>query len=50
MDNLLKTLSGEILPSPFSSVINQIFVSFTNGNGIGRGFSALITFGKKCNM
>ena len=36
-------------PSPITSLRNQLFLKFTtsNGNGVGKGFTAKITFGNR---
>ena len=48
MDELSRSLTGITLPSTLSSSGNQFFIVFTsNGNGVGKGFSASFTIGKK---
>ena len=45
---LLISETGNIAPSPVTSVGNQMFVMFTtDGNEGGKGFTAKITFGNK---
>ena len=47
-DELLNSLTGNSIPSPVTSLGNQIFITFTSdGNGVGKGFTAKITFGNK---
>ena len=46
-DELLFSLTGNSVPSPVISLGNQIFITFTiDGNGVDKGFTAKITFGK----
>ena len=45
-DELLNSLTGNSVPSPVTSLGNQMFIIFTSdGNGIGEGFTSKITFG-----
>ena len=45
-DELLNSLTGNYVPSPVKSLRNQMFITFTaDGNGVGKGFTAKITFG-----
>ena len=45
-DELLKSITGNSIPSPVKSLGNQVFVIFnTDGSAVGKGFSAIITFG-----
>ena len=45
---LLNEFTGNSLPPTTLSNGNQMFISFTsNGNGLGKGFSASFAFGKK---
>ena len=45
-DELIISLTGSYVPSPVTSFLSQMFIIFTtNGNGIGKGFTAKITFG-----
>ena len=45
-DELLITVTGNSIPSLVTSMRNQMFIIFTtNGSGVGKGFSAMITFG-----
>ena len=45
-DELLKSVTGNSIPSPVKSLGNQVFVIFnTDGSAVGKGFSAIITFG-----
>ena len=45
-DELLITITGNSLPLPVTSMGNQMFIIFmTDGSGVGKGFSAIITFG-----
>ena len=46
--NYYAEITGNTLPPTISSTGNQVFISFTsNGNGLGKGFSASFAFGKK---
>ena len=46
-DESIISLSGNSAPSPLKSLRNQMFITFTtDGNGVGKGFSAIIKFGK----
>ena len=48
-DYLLRSETGNYLPSAVKSSRNQIFITFitnSNGVGIGKGFTAKFTFGK----
>ena len=45
-DESIISLSGNSVPSPVTSLGNQMFIIFTtDGNGVGKGFTAKITFG-----
>ena len=45
-DELLNSLTGNSIPSPVKSLRNQMFITFTaDGNGLGKGFTAKISFG-----
>ena len=45
-DDLLTYVTGNLVPSPVSSIKNQMFISFTtNGIGVGKGFTTKIAFG-----
>ena len=45
-DDLLISVTENSAPSSVTSLRNQIFIMFTtDSNGIGKGFSAKITFG-----
>ena len=45
-DESIISLSGNSVPSPVTSLGNQMFITFTtDGNGVGKGFTAKITFG-----
>ena len=45
-DEWLNSLTGNSVPSPVTSLGDQMFIIFiTDGNGIGKGFTAKITFG-----
>ena len=45
-DELIISETGNSAPSPVTSLANQIFIFFTtDGNGVGKGFIAKITFG-----
>ena len=47
-DESIISLSGNSVPSPVTSLGNQVFIIFTtDGNGIDKGFTAKITFGNK---
>ena len=47
-DELLNSLTGNSIPSPVKSLRNQMFITFTaDGNGVGKGFTAKITFGNR---
>ena len=47
-DESIISLSGNSAPSPVTSLRNQMFIIFTtDGNGVGKGFTAKITFGNK---
>ena len=49
-DELLNSLTGNSIPSPVTSLGNQIFITFTSdGNGVDKGFTAKITFGITTN-
>ena len=49
-DELLKSVTGNSIPSPVKSLGNQVFVIFnTDGSAVGKGFSAIITFGTWTN-
>ena len=50
-DELLTFLTGNSASSPvLTSLRNQMFIMFiSNGNGVGKGFTAKITFGIKTN-
>ena len=37
---------GNSVPSYVTSKKNQMFINFTHSNGVGKGFTAKITFGK----
>ena len=40
--------TGNYSPSPITSLRNQLFVKFTSdSNGVGKGFTAKITFSNK---
>ena len=44
--NLLISETGNTVPSPVTSLGNQMFIMFTTyGNDAGKGFTAKITFG-----
>ena len=45
-DDLLSSETGNFVSSPKQSLGNQLFIMFTtNGNGVGKGFTAKIRFG-----
>ena len=45
-DEWLNSLTGNSIPSPVKSLRNQMFITFTaDGNGLGKGFTAKISFG-----
>ena len=45
-DALLFSETGNSVPSSVTSIKNQIIITFTtNGNEVGKGFTAKITFG-----
>ena len=45
-DELLSSETGNSAPSPITSLRNQMFIKFSSdGNGVGKGFTAKITFG-----
>ena len=47
-DELLSSVTGNSAPSPVTSLRNQIFIKFISypySNGIGKGFTAKISFG-----
>ena len=45
-DELLSSMTGNSAFSSFTSLRNQIFIKFiSNNNGVGKGFTAKITFG-----
>ena len=45
-DELIISETGNSAPSSVTSLGNQMFIIFTtNGNGVGKGFTAKITFG-----
>ena len=45
-DELMISLAGNSVPSSVTSISSQMFITFTtDGNGIGKGFIATITFG-----
>ena len=45
-DELISSLTGNPALSPITSLRNQLFIKFSSdGNGVGRGFTAKITFG-----
>ena len=47
-DESIISLSGNSAPSPVTSLRNQMFITFTaDGNGVGKGFTAKITFGNR---
>ena len=50
-DKLLSSLTGNLTilyGNPITSLRNQMFIKFSSdGNGIGKGFTAKITFGNK---
>ena len=47
-DELLNSLTGNSVPSPVTSLGNQMFIIFTSdGNGVGKGFTAKIAFGNR---
>ena len=47
-DELLITVNGNSIPSPVTSLGNQMFITFTiGGNAVGKGFTANITFGNR---
>ena len=47
-DESIISLSGISVPSPVTSLGNQMFIIFTtDGNGVGKGFTAKIAFGSK---
>ena len=47
-DELLNSLTGNYVPSPVKSLRNQMFIIFTtDGNGVGKGFTAKIAFGNR---
>ena len=49
-DELIISLTGNSVPSPVTSFLNQMFIIFTtDGNGVGKGFTAKITFGSRTN-
>ncbi len=48
IDELLFPVTGNSLPSLVTSLGNQMFISFTtDGNAVGKGFTAKITFGNR---
>ena len=50
-DESIISLSGNSAPSPVKSLRNQMFITFTaDGNGVGKGFTAKITFGITTNL
>ena len=49
-DELLNSLTGNSVPSPVTSLGNQMFIIFnSDGNGVDKGFTAKITFGIRTN-
>ena len=47
-DESIFSETGNSVPSPVKSFGNQIFITFTtDGNGVGKGFTAKITFGNR---
>ena len=45
-DELLSSVTGNSALSPVTSMRNQIFIKFfSDANGVGKGFTAKITFG-----
>ena len=47
-DELLIAVTGNSVPSPVTSLGNQMFITFTtDGNAVGKGFTAKITFGNR---
>ena len=49
-DILLISITGNSIPSPVTSLGNQMFITFTtDGNGVGKGFTTKITFGIRTN-
>ena len=47
-DELLIAVNGNSVPSPVTSLGNQMFITFTtDGNAVGKGFTANITFGNR---
>ena len=45
-DEVLSSETGNSATSPLTSLRNQIFIKFTvDNNGVGKGFTAKITFG-----
>ena len=50
-DESIISLSGNSAPSPVKSLRNQMFIIFTtDGNGVGKGFTAKIAFGNRTNL
>ena len=46
-DELLRSVTGNYAPLPLTSMRNQVYVMYTtNGNEVGKGFTAKIKFGK----
>ena len=47
IDTHMMSVTGNTYPGIISSSGNQMFISFTtDGHGLGKGFSAVIMFGK----
>ena len=45
-DELISSLTGNPALSPITSLRNQLFIKFSSdGNGVGKGFTAKISFG-----
>ena len=45
-DELLSSVTGNSAPSPITSLRNQMFIMLSSdGNGVGKGFTAKIIFG-----
>ena len=50
-DNQLSSMTGNLASYEVKSLASQVFIEFlANGNGVGKGFSASIKFGKIMNQ
>ena len=50
-DNQLRSMTGNLTSSQVKSLGSQVFIELlANGNGVGKGFSASIKFGKIKNQ